>query len=338
MMEESGQVIEGAREQGSEAAGVGETDVTTKAQRHEESPGGDMTGLSDNTDRVPSPDESITESPRRAVEQAAVEVGAQDLEPEPLRCQTGAAEADPGTPEPDSPLPAHDSGDSAIDNRHSTITTSPLPTPQVLPPAQVIEALLFAADAPAKLDRLAELAEVPPETVRAVIDGLNATYQETGRTFRIQRVAQGFQLYTMPEYAEFVRRLYQHQYTHRLSRAALEVLAIIAYRQPVTRPEVEQLRGVDCSGPLVTLLERRLIATYGRASRPGNPFLYRTTPEFLRYFGLAGLEDLPRMEEIGEFLARRETGSDGSEPDKDVTFDSLAMDGGHRDAATEAAR
>jgi len=151
----------------------------------------------------------------------------------------------------------------------------------------VIEALLFAADAPVKLDRLAELAEVQPESARAVIDELNAKYQETGRTFRVQRVAQGFQLYTMPDYAEFVRRLYQHQYTHRLSRAALEVLAIIAYKQPVTRPEVEQLRGVDCSGPLVTLLERRLIATYGRASRPGNPFLYRTTPEFLRYFGLA---------------------------------------------------
>jgi segregation and condensation protein B len=232
-----------------------------------------------------------------------------------------------------SPLAPAASDNSSFDNRHSGI-----PAPAPLPPAQVIEALLFAADAPVKLDRLAELAEVPPESARAVIDELNAKYQETGRTFRVQRVAQGFQLYTMPDYAEFVRRLYQHQYTHRLSRAALEVLAIIAYKQPVTRPEVEQLRGVDCSGPLVTLLERRLIATYGRASRPGNPFLYRTTPEFLRYFGLAGLEDLPRMEEIGEFLARRETGPGGSEPDKGETFDSLAMDGGHRDAAPEDAR
>ena len=130
----------------------------------------------------------------------------------------------------------------------------------------------------------------------------------------------------------------QRQYTHRLSGAALEVLAIVAYKQPVTRPEIEQLRGVDCSGPLVTLLERRLIATYGRASRPGNPFLYRTTPEFLRYFGLAGLEDLPRMEEIGEFLARREAGPDEAGPGKGETFDSLAMDGGHKDAAPEDAR
>ena len=244
--------------------------------------------------------------------------------------QTPAPEPEPLNP--DSPPPAPDSN-SPIPNPQS-----PTPSPSPLDPNQVIEALLFAADAPVKLDRLAELAEVPPESARAVIDELNAKYEETGRTFRIQRVAQGFQLYTMPDYAEFVRRLYQHQYTHRLSRAALEVLAIIAYKQPVTRPEVEQLRGVDCSGPLVTLLERRLIATYGRASRPGNPFLYRTTPEFLRYFGLAGLEDLPRMEEIGEFLARRETGPDAGEPEKGETFDSLAMDGGHKDAAPEDAR
>lgn len=236
-------------------------------------------------------------------------------------------------PTPDSPLPTPESDNSSFNDGHPEIAA-----PAPLPPAQVIEALLFAADAPVKIDRLAELAEVPPESARTVIDELNALYQETGRTFRVQRVAQGYQLYTMPDYAEFVRRLYQHQYTHRLSRAALEVLAIIAYKQPVTRPEVEQLRGVDCSGPLVTLLERRLIATYGRASRPGNPFLYRTTPEFLRYFGLAGLEDLPRMEEIGEFLARRETDSDGTEPDKGETFDSLAMDGGHKDAAPEDAR
>ena len=276
----------------------------------------------------PTTDVSTTKTPRHE-EETTVDDAAQDPEPEPLDPGT----LEPASSDPDSSLPTPESSSSPSDNGDSEIAA-----PAPLPPAQVIEALLFAADAPVKLNRLAELAEVPPETVRAVIDGLNANYQETGRTFRVQRVAQGFQLYTMPMYAEFVRRLYQHQYTHKLSRAALEVLAIIAYKQPVTRPEVEQLRGVDCSGPLVTLLERRLIATYGRASRPGNPFLYRTTPEFLRYFGLAGLEDLPRMEEIGEFLARRETGPDAGEPEKGETFDSLAMDGGHKDAAPEDAR
>jgi len=279
-------------------------------------------------------------APESAVEELKPEA---HIVPPPVGDASATAERQSGISESPSPVPASDQ--SPIDNRKSEIPSpSPLapdpssPSAPPLDPNQVIEALLFAADAPVKLDRLAELAAVPPETVRAVIDQLNATYQETGRTFRVQRVAQGFQLYTMPDYAEFVRRLYQHQYTHRLSRAALEVLAIVAYKQPVTRPEVDQLRGVDCSGPLVTLLERRLIATYGRAARPGNPFLYRTTPEFLRYFGLAGLEDLPRMEEIGEFLARRETGPDAGEPDKGETFDSLAMDGGHRDAAPEDAR
>ncbi|MBM3313389.1 SMC-Scp complex subunit ScpB [candidate division WOR-3 bacterium] len=212
------------------------------------------------------------------------------------------------------------------------------PSIQPLPSPQVIEALLFAADAPVKLDRLAALAEVPPETARAAIDRLNAIYQETERAFRVQRVAQGFQLYTMPAFADYVRRLYQRQFTHRLSRAALEVLAIVAYKQPVTRPEIEQLRGVDCSGPLVTLLERRLVATYGRAARPGNPLLYRTTPEFLRYFGLAALEDLPRVEEIGEFLARREAEPDSGAAADAETYDSLAMDRRNHPAKPEDGR
>jgi len=265
---------------------------------------------------------------------------ASNAEPEEVEAEARVeTEAAPTVGESTSNLPSEEA-ESPIDTRQSEIPSpQPLtPGPSSLAPSEVIEALLFAADAPVKLDRLAELAQVSPETARAAIDGLNASYQETNRAFRIQRVAQGFQLYTMPMYAEFVRRLYQHQYTHRLSRAALEVLAIVAYKQPVTRPEVEQLRGVDCSGPIVTLLERRLIACYGRAARPGNPFLYRTTPEFLRYFGLAGLEDLPRMEEIGEFLARREAGPDADEADGAQTFDSLAMDGGHRGAAPEDAR
>jgi segregation and condensation protein B len=201
-------------------------------------------------------------------------------------------------------------------------------------PSRVVEALLFAADEPVKPDRLAELSGAQPDSIRAIIDRLNSVYHDSGRVFRIHRVAQGYQLYTMPEFAEPVRRLYQREYTHRLSRAALEVLAIVAYKQPVTRPEIEQLRGVDCSGPIVTLLERRLIAAYGRASRPGNPFLYRTTPEFMRYFGLGGLEELPRNEELGDFLAKREAGS----PASVERYDSLAMDGGHEDAAPEAAR
>ncbi|MEN9980018.1 MAG: SMC-Scp complex subunit ScpB [candidate division WOR-3 bacterium] len=182
------------------------------------------------------------------------------------------------------------------------------PVAQPLEP--VIEALLFAADAPVTLARLTEITGADDTAVREAIDRLNQTYAETGRAFRISRVAQGYQLYTLPEYADWIRRLYAHTRIQRLSAAALEVLAIIAYKQPITRPEIEQLRGVDCSAPLLTLLERGLIVTAGRAHRPGNPFLYRTTREFLRYFGLESLDELPRLEELGGFLAAREPESE----------------------------
>ncbi|MGB9741894.1 MAG: SMC-Scp complex subunit ScpB [bacterium] len=176
--------------------------------------------------------------------------------------------------------------------------------PQPLEP--IVEAVLFAADGPVTIARLAEIAGQHENAVQQAIENLNRIYAETGRAFRISRVAQGYQLYTLPEYAEWIRKLYAHTRIQRLSAAALEVLAIIAYKQPVTRPEIEQLRGVDCSAPLLTLLERGLVSTAGRAHRPGNPFLYRTTREFLRYFGLESLDDLPRLEELGEFLAARE--------------------------------
>uniref|UniRef100_A0A7C4GAJ1 SMC-Scp complex subunit ScpB n=1 Tax=candidate division WOR-3 bacterium TaxID=2052148 RepID=A0A7C4GAJ1_UNCW3 len=186
-------------------------------------------------------------------------------------------------------------------------------TPDSAPLPAIVEALLFAADEPLSLKRLSELTGGEENALRTAIDELNSTYAAAGRTFRIHRVAQGFQLYTLPDYADWVRKLYQHTHVIRLSRAALEVLAVIAYRQPITRPEIDKLRGVDCSGPLITLLERSLITTAGRAHRPGNPFLYRTTREFLRYFGLESLDDLPRPEEISTFLAAREARADTDE-------------------------
>ncbi len=171
----------------------------------------------------------------------------------------------------------------------------------------IVEALLFACDQPVPLSRLVEITGADEDQIRTVITTLNQTYADTGRAFRITRVAHGYQLYTLPEYADWIRKLYQHQRVQRLSPAALEVLAIIAYQQPVTKPEIEKLRGVDCSAPLLTLLERGLIVTAGRAHRPGNPFLYRTTREFLRYFGLESLDELPSLEELSTFLAERET-------------------------------
>jgi len=171
---------------------------------------------------------------------------------------------------------------------------------------KVVEALLFAAEAPLPATKLAEVTGAPAEAARDAVAELNRQYERFDRTFRVHRVAQGFQLYTLADYSNWVRALYRRSGVQRLTGPSLEVLATVAYKQPVTKPEIEVLRGVDCSGPLITLLERRLIATAGRAKRPGSPYLYRTTREFLRYFGLETLDDLPPIEDLGAFLAGRE--------------------------------
>jgi segregation and condensation protein B len=194
----------------------------------------------------------------------------------------------------------------------TTDLQSPTPDPGQpatdLPPpstVQVIEALLFAAPAPVPLTRLCAIAGCTPEALNDAIEQLNREYDSARRAFRIHRVAQGFQLYTLPEFASWARQLFTAHRVSRLSRASLETLAIIAYRQPVTKPEIEQLRGVDATAPILTLLERRLIVLAGRAHKPGNPFLYRTSKEFLRYFGLADLDLLPSRDELEEFLRTR---------------------------------
>jgi len=191
-------------------------------------------------------------------------------------------------------------GVEPIDTANADVAPAPTPTER-----QIIEALLFAAPSPVTLSRLCEIAGSKPEMLNATIDELNREYEAAGRAFRIQRVAQGLQLYTLPDFAEWVRQLFKTPRATRLSRASLETLAIIAYRQPVTKPEVEQLRGVDATAPLMTLLERRLIVIAGRAHKPGNPFLYRTSREFLRYFGLADLDLLPSRNELEGFLRAR---------------------------------
>ncbi len=168
----------------------------------------------------------------------------------------------------------------------------------------IVEALLFSENNPLTLNRLAEITNASHEAIIDSVKILNEEYQISNRTFRIEKVANGYQLYTLPEYSQWVRLLYKTSY-HRLSRPALETLAIVIYNQPVTRPEIEKFRGVDCSGPLLTLLERKLIRIEGRAKKPGGPFLYGTGKEFLRYFGLASLNDLPNKEELGIFLQKR---------------------------------
>lgn len=157
---------------------------------------------------------------------------------------------------------------------------------------QAIECLLFAAGDAISLARLAELCDVPEEVARLALQDLGRLLEDGG--LQVMRVAGGYTLGTRPEYAAYLARLREPP-KERLSAAALEVLAVVAYRQPVTRAEIDRVRGVDSSGSLHTLLGKRLVGGQGRKQAPGRPRLYGTTEVFLRAFGLASLDDLPEL-------------------------------------------
>ncbi len=177
---------------------------------------------------------------------------------------------------------------------------------------QVLEALLLAAAEPVTAQRLAGvLGDSSASEVRDAVAALNDEYAESGRGFRIEAIAGGFQLRTLPELAPWLQRL-RPQPPLRLSRAALETLAIIAYRQPITRAELEQVRGVDVGAVVTSLVERKLVRIAGHREVPGRPMLYATTPRFLEIFGLAALSDLPTLREIEELLREHAAQADVS--------------------------
>jgi segregation and condensation protein B len=170
----------------------------------------------------------------------------------------------------------------------------------------ILESLLFAAGEPVSLTQLANaLEEVPRERIRKTLGEMAAGYASSARGFVLEEIAGGYQLRTASEHAVYVRRLLSAK-PPRLSRPLLETLAIVAYRQPMTRPEIEQLRGVDSGGVLDTLVERNLIKIAGRKDAPGRPIMYTTTADFLELFGLRDLESLPDLEEFRELEGLRE--------------------------------
>ncbi len=168
------------------------------------------------------------------------------------------------------------------------------------------EALVFAADGPIKAERMAEALDVPLTDIREAIEALEVDYAERPRGFFLQEVAGGYQLRTRPEYADYLRKLGRSR-PFRFSRPALESLAIIAYRQPVTRSEIEYLRGVDSGSVLKTLLEKHLVRILGKKDVPGKPMIYGTTKEFLELFGLPDLSSLPTLSEFSELAPDAET-------------------------------
>jgi segregation and condensation protein B len=173
-----------------------------------------------------------------------------------------------------------------------------------------LEAIIYVADEPATLEQLAEAVGVEKAAARAALDELVAGYATDERGVEIRVVAGGYKFYTKPQHHEVLRKFIKSlQPPLRLSMPALETLAVISYKQPVTLPEIQEIRGVNCAGVVKTLLEKRLITTAGRKAVIGRPILYRTSREFLMRFGLSDLDELPSLKEF-EQLARAALGSD----------------------------
>jgi segregation and condensation protein B len=166
---------------------------------------------------------------------------------------------------------------------------------------QAIGALLFVSDRPLSIGRIAEaLGDIDPDIVANLMQELREEMDGRDLPFALTEIAGGYQFVTKPQFAPFVRRLFQIKKSRHLSKAILETLAIIAYKQPVTRAEVESIRGVSVSYAFESLQEKRLIRVVGVAELPGRPKLYRTTDEFLIHFGLKTLRELPSIEELRE--------------------------------------
>lgn len=167
----------------------------------------------------------------------------------------------------------------------------------------IIEAVIFAADRPVSLDQLTMLIEtLDGESITQLIGELQKEYDESQRSFQIVEIANGFQMCTRNELAPWIKKYYTTEISSRLSVSALEALAIIAYKQPATRAEVEEVRGVNSDSVIRTLQERNLIEVLGRKQAPGKPMIYGTTTEFLMHFGLKDLAELPSVEEIERML------------------------------------
>lgn len=179
----------------------------------------------------------------------------------------------------------------------------------------LIEALIFAAEEPLSVRQIRAIYEeqsgdrdrrLEQEEILSAIEALNEEYRQASRPYRIIAIAGGYQFATLKEYADWLGLLHREQSRRKLSQSSLETLAIVAYKQPITKPEIESIRGVNCDYVMKALLEKELITIVGRAESVGRPLLYGTTREFLKHFGLAEITDLPRPREIEEILGESE--------------------------------
>ena len=178
----------------------------------------------------------------------------------------------------------------------------------------IILALLFASDEPLSVKRISiVLDDLSAPVIHESLERLESDFGTEDSAIHLDQVAGGYQLTTSSRYAEYVARLYRGRRKQRLSKASMETLAIIAYRQPVTRADIENIRGVGCGGVVTTLMERSLIRIVGKARVLGSPFLYGTTSEFLEYLGLDSLKDLPSLEDLEVLLEEEAASEPGDE-------------------------
>jgi segregation and condensation protein B len=208
-----------------------------------------------------------------------------------------------------------------------------------------LEAIIYAADEPATVEQLATAVGEEKHIVRSALDELVASYAADERGVEIRAVAGGYRVYTKPQHHDLVRRFIKSlRPPLRLTMPALETLAVIAYKQPVTQPEIQEIRGVNCAGVIETLLEKRLVTTAGRKQVIGRPILYRTSKDFLMRFGLSDVDELPSLKEF-EALAREALGADDgiaaaqdevSQEEVEAVGEALETGAMQEDAASEA--
>lgn len=220
------------------------------------------------------------------VDGPAVDVSAADFS----GAEASSAEATSAQPES---VTEADAGDiSAAD---ASASAAAEPSPELVSKA---EALLFTTRSPLTAGRIAELLELDStKPVRTAISILNKQYESAGRCFRIEQVAGGYQMLTLPEFGELLQKQHRKEVDAKITKAALETLAIIAYKQPILRVDVEGIRGVACGETIRSLMEKHLVKIAGRAEEPGRPILYGTTKRFLEVFGLNSLKDLPKEDD-----------------------------------------
>lgn len=193
---------------------------------------------------------------------------------------------------------------------HATPNDAQPPTNSATDLHQRVEAALLSVDHALTTEKLTDLmGGTEAKSIKEAIEQLNQAYEQTGRSFRIEPVAGGWQIMTLPEFADILAAIHKTKIVTRLTPAAMETLAIIAYRQPILRVDVESIRGVACGEMIRSLMDRRLVKIVGRAEILGRPMLYGTTRNFLQVFGLASLKDLPKIDELKPVATNQESDS-----------------------------